>query len=88
MNMAAMWKMNRCEETEGRKSSEKALVIQVGYIFKICSRDFPGSPVVKTLHSSARGTGLIPGQGTKIPHASQPKNIKQKQYCNKFNEDF
>ena len=53
MNMAAMWKMN-CEETEGKKSSEKALVIQVGYIFKICSRDFPGSPVVKTLHSSAR----------------------------------
>ena len=88
MNMAAMWKMNCCEDTEGRKSSEKALVIQVGYIFKICSRDFAGSPVVKTLHSSARGTGLIPGQGTKIPHASRPKNIKQKQYCNKFNEDF
>ena len=25
-------------------------------------RDFPGSPVVKTLPSSARGAGLIPGQ--------------------------
>ena len=25
-----------------------------------------------------------------IPHASRPKNqnVKQKQYCNKFNEDF
>ena len=30
--------------------------------------------------------GLIPGQGSKIPHAWQPKNqdIKQKKYCNKF----
>ena len=34
--------------------------------------------------------GSIPGQGAKILHASQPKNqnIKEKQYCNKFNEDF
>ena len=34
--------------------------------------DFPGSPVVKTpsLHcSTAAGTGLIPGWGTKILHA-------------------
>ena len=35
--------------------------------------DFPGSPVVKTLPSNAGGAGLIPGQGAKIPHASQPK---------------
>ena len=34
--------------------------------------------------------GSTPGQGTKIPCASQPKkqNIKQKQYCNKFKKDF
>ena len=53
-------------------------------------RDFPGGPVVKTLSSNAGGVGSISGQGTKIPHASQPKNqnIKQKEYCNKFNEDF
>ena len=53
-------------------------------------RDFPGGPVVKTLPSKAGGVGSIPGQGTKIPHASQPKkqNIKRKQYCNKFNKDF
>ena len=33
---------------------------------------------------------MIAGQGTKIPHALQPKsqNIKQKKYCNKFNKDF
>ena len=31
-----------------------------------------------------------PGQGTKIPYASQQKkqNIKQRQYCNKFKKDF
>ena len=36
------------------------------------SGDFPGNPVVKTLPSSAGGTGLIPGQGAKIPHALRP----------------
>ena len=43
--------------------------------------DFPGGPVVKTLPSNAQGAGLIPGQGHKIPCASQSKNqnIKQKQ---------
>ena len=36
------------------------------------------------------GRGSIPGLGARIPHASWPKkqNIKQKQYCNKFNKDF
>ena len=52
--------------------------------------DFPGGPGVKTSPSNAGGEGLIPGRGAKIPHASRPKkqNIKQKQHCNKFNEDF
>ena len=47
--------------------------------------------MVKTLPSNTGGAGSIPGWGAKIPHASQPKNqknIKQKQYCNKFNKDF
>ena len=30
-----------------------------------------GGPVVKTLPFNAGGTGLIPGQGPKIPHATQ-----------------
>ena len=40
--------------------------------------------------SNAEGVSFIPVQGAKIPHATQPKNqsIKQKKYCNKFNEDF
>ena len=46
--------------------------------------------MVKTSPSSAKSTGSIPGQEAKIPHASRPKtqNIKQKQYCNNFNEVF
>ena len=34
--------------------------------------------------------GSIPGQGARTPHASQlgSQNIKQKQYCSKFNKDF
>ena len=30
--------------------------------------------MVKTLSSNAGGTGLTPGQGSKTPHASWPKN--------------
>ena len=30
--------------------------------------DFPGSPGVKNLPSNVGDLGLIPGQGTKIPH--------------------
>ena len=46
--------------------------------------------MVETSPSTAGGMGSIPGRGTKIPHASAPKNqnIKQKQYCNKFNKGF
>ena len=58
-------------------------------LFKITYWDFPGGPVVKTSPSNAGGAGSIPGPRAKIPRASQPKNqnIKQKQYCNKFNKD-
>ena len=51
---------------------------------------FPSGPVVQTLPSNAGDGGSIPGGGPEIPHASRPKNqnIKQKQYCNKFNKDF
>ena len=53
-------------------------------------RDFPGGPVVWTLPSITGDAGLIPGQGAKIPHASQPKNqnIKQERYYNEFSKDF
>ena len=40
--------------------------------------------------SSAGGAGSIPSQGAKvlIPHGQKEQNIKQKQYCSKFNKDF
>ena len=46
--------------------------------------------MVKTSPSNEGGAGSIPGRGVKIPHASRPKNrnIKRKQYCNKFSKDF
>ena len=57
---------------------------------KVNYRDFPGGPVVKTSPSHACGAGLIPGQGTKIPHAvtKKPNHKNKKQYCNKFNKGF
>ena len=57
---------------------------------KHIKRDFPGGPGVGTSPCSAGGAGSIPGQGAKISHASRPKNqnMKQKQYCNKFNKDL
>ena len=39
--------------------------------------DFPGVPVVKNLPSSIGDMGLIPGQGTKIPHV----HAKSLQLC-------
>ena len=54
-------------------------------------RNFPAGPVVTDPSCNAEDMGLIPGQGSKIPHASGPKNqkiIKQKQYRNKYTKDF
>ena len=39
----------------------------------LSSQDFPGVLAVKTLPSNARGEGLIPGQGDKVPHTRKPK---------------
>ena len=55
--------------------------------------NLPGGPVVNTSSSKARGVGSIPGWGDKIPgwgarSWSNEPDIKQKQYCNKFNKDF
>ena len=49
---------------------------------KVTTGDFSGGPGVETSPSNARGADLIPGWGSKIPHASWPKkqNIKQKHH--------
>ena len=58
-------------------------------VFKLL-RDFPGSTVVGTSPSNVGDVAFIPVWGAKIPRACQPENqsTDQKQYCNKFNEDF
>ena len=63
---------------------------QKKYFRKPQDREFPGGTVVQNLPVNAGDTGSVLGQGAKIPHALQPKkqNIKQKQYCNKFNKVF
>ena len=38
-------------------------------------RDFPGGPVVKNVPSNAGDASLIPGQGSKIPHAERPRSL-------------
>ncbi len=43
---------------------------------KVLDEDFADGPVVKTSPSNAEGAGLIPGQGTKIPHdAGKPSPL-------------
>ena len=43
------------------------------YLLHKKNRSFPGGPVVKNPPCSAADTGLIPGQGTNIAHASETK---------------
>lgn len=40
------------------------------------ARDFPGSPVVKTLGFQCRGHGSDPWLGTEIPHAADKKKVE------------
>ena len=48
-------------------------------VLKTKAWDFPGSPVVKTLPSTAGGVGSIPGQGTKVlPAAGCGQKLKKK----------
>ena len=56
----------------------------------ITSLGFPWWSNGEDLAYQGRGCGSIPSGGAKIPHASGSKNsnIKQKQYCNRFNKDF
>ena len=46
--------------------------------------------MVKTSLSNREGVGSIPGPGEDIPRDTWARhpNLKQKQYCNKFNKVF
>ena len=54
---------------------------------KYDTRDFPAGPVVKNPPSNAGDVGSIPGQGTKIPHATGQLSLcattRQPVLCNK-----
>ena len=50
--------------------NEMAAVVRISLTSKDNGRDVPGGPVVKNLPSNARDMSLIPGRGTKIPHAA------------------
>ena len=57
------------------------------------TQDFPRGPVLRIPHFHCKSVGWIPGRGAKISHGLWPKKPKykkqkQKQYCNKFSEDF
>ena len=49
--------------------------------------DFPGGPVLKTSSGSAGGV-VRKLRSHILPWGQKAPNIKQKQCCNKFNEDF
>ena len=53
-------------------------------------QDFPGAPVIGISSPSVGDAGSTPGWGTRISYALCPEHqhIEQKQYCNKFNQDF
>ena len=46
---------------------------------KKLGRDFPGGAVIKIPAFTAGSTGLIPGQGTKVLHAAQHSQKKEKE---------
>ena len=39
------------------------------------AQDFPDGPVVKNLPYNAKNMGSIPGQGAKIPHATEQLSL-------------
>ena len=56
--------------------------------YKRMKWNFPGGPVVKNPPSNAGDTGLIPGQGTKIPHSTgqllSPRASTREALCSKL----
>ena len=61
-----------------RKASLKREVFIWTQFGRQC-RHFPGGPVVKNLPCNAGDLGLIPGWGTKTPHATRPKKNRNEE---------
>ena len=62
----------------GSNYEEKNIKWETLYFGKKKKKDFPVGPMVKTLCSWHRGHGLIPSQGTKMPHATGCNQKKKK----------
>ena len=69
------------------KTGQFAKLVVISGSFQKCPQDFPGGRVRES-PCNARDKGLIPGWGTKIPHATwhmaQPKQLKierKKEIC-------
>ena len=50
----------------------------ISRIKTIRNGDFPGGPVIRNLPSNAGDSGLIPGWGTKMPHARENCMLQQR----------
>ena len=48
------------------------------FLKKKNKQQFPGGPVVSTPYSPAKGLSSVPGQGTKVLQAVQPKEKEKK----------
>ena len=62
------WGCKESDKTERLNTHTVVTVLE--YNKKNCG-DFPGDPVVENPPCNAGDAGLIPGQGTKIPHAPE-----------------
>ena len=68
------------QQTSNHSQDKEEITVKIPKILrrkKPC-QDFPGGPVVKTLRFHYKGTGLIPGGGTKMPHGAAKKTKQNK----------
>ena len=92
LNMDKVMRNDRSENS--RLSHDHNMQVEIFWLWEAIQEfiflDFPGGPVVGTWPSNARGVGLIPGQGSKIPHALGPRDQKteHRQCQSRFNKDF
>lgn len=59
--------------------TSSSLETVLNFLFKHARQDFSGAPGVKSPPSNAEDSGMIPGQGTNFPHATEFKS-KQHNY--------
>lgn len=85
INEKCSWNKNNSVSPTGQAAPlrHKHLLWAVGYTFTVRTltchlrmRAFPGDPVVTIWYFHCRGPFSVPGQGTKVPQATQHSQIK------------